>query len=146
MTGAAGYELFDHPADVGVRAWGPDAATAFVEAARGMFAVILGRDVRELPAQSRHEHRTVEVEGEDLEELLVNWLAELLYLYEADCFAPHSFAMNACAPPRCAAEIEGLRLTGSEVAAGVGVKAVTYHQLRVDLSPEHVAVQVILDI
>lgn len=124
-----------------MRAWGPRPAYAFAQAARGLYAVILGHDP---PGGDVEQH--VDVAGEDWDELLVNWLAELLYLFELDGFIAAVIELETCAPPRCAASLRGSRLDDPESAAGVAVKAVTYHQLAVDVRPDRTEIRVILDI
>lgn len=141
----AGYRLLEHTADVGLTVWAPDPARAFVQAARGMFAIILGGEPEHVGAGLPAE-RELEITGRDWPQLLVNWLAELLFHFEVETFVPQQVTMRACAPPRCAARIKGIRLTGPESARGVGVKAVTYHQLAVDVRPERTDLRVVFDI
>ena len=143
---SAGYEIFDHTADVGVRAWGADPAEAFARAARGMLSVILGEDPAVWRAAGSAGDVTVAVAGAGWDDLLVNWLAELLFYVDVEAFVPRGFRFERCAPPRCVATLTGLRLHHPEQAAGVAVKAVTYHQLRVDVAPGRTEIEVILDI
>jgi SHS2 domain-containing protein len=153
----AGYTLLDHTADAGLVAWGPDPPAAFAQAARGMFALILGQDPvawEVLPTTLDRPHgppgrpaiRAVTVEGRDWESLLVRWLSELLFLFEVDGFVPRLVAVDECAPPRCVARLAGFELDDPSAVAGVGVKAVTYHQLRVDIGPRRTELRVIFDI
>ena len=72
---STGYELVDHTADIGVRAWGATPEEVYEQAAHAMFSLIC--DPREIG-----ERETVEVDarggpGRDL--LLAAWLNELLY-------------------------------------------------------------------
>lgn len=141
---AAGYETFEHTADVGVHAWAPTPSEAFAQAARGMFAIMLGPGPVEQAASSGTDTVEIDVAGEDWPELLVNWLAELLFLYQADGFIPGSFAFSECAPPRCRAEVRGLYQR--EPTPGLTIKGVTYHQLTVNVDPVRTEVRVILDV
>lgn len=143
---AAGYALLDHTADVGVQAWGPDPAAAFAQAARGMFAIILDADPVSWKGAGEPATREASVEGTTWPALLVNWLAELLYLFEVDRFVPREIAMRDCAPPRVAATLQGTVLAVMDEAAGTAVKAVTYHQLAVEIAPTRTELRVILDI
>jgi tRNA nucleotidyltransferase (CCA-adding enzyme) len=71
---AARWEHFPHEADVGVRGFGPDAATAFEQAALAMTAVIT-EPQRVLP------QTPVEIvcRAPDAELLLYDWLNTLVY-------------------------------------------------------------------
>jgi SHS2 domain-containing protein len=146
MTVDSGYSLLEHTADAGVRAWGRDPADAFASAARGMFAIMLGDDPADLRAAARPMAREVAVTGESWDDLLVNWLAELLFQFEVDRFVPQHMRFEACAPPRCAATVEGICIDDLDAIAGVGIKAVTYHQMDVQITPGRTTVQVIFDI
>ncbi len=142
----AGYELFDHPADIGIRARGPNPASAFAEVAFGMFAVVLGEDPREWQGEGEAAALDVAVGGEDWSELLVNWLAELLFQFDVEAFVPQAIAMRCCEPPTCEARLEGRRLANPEEAGGVAVKAITYHQLQAMVGKRGTTLQVIVDI
>jgi SHS2 domain-containing protein len=141
-----GYRIFDHTADVGLEAWGATPAEAFAEAARGMFTIILGVDPRVWRHAGSASPLAVEVSGAAWEELLVNWLAELLFLFEVDGVVPITISVTHCEPPACAAEVEGVSMSERDELRGVGVKAVTYHELRVAVDAERTGVRVIFDI
>lgn len=70
------FEVFEHTADVGIRAYGKDLNEAFENAAIGMFDIIT--DMEKVEAIG--EYRIV-IEASDLEQLLVDWLSELLYIH-----------------------------------------------------------------
>ncbi len=68
------WEHFEHVADIGVRGLGPTPAEAFVQAALAMTAVITD------PAGVAPNIAVdIELEGEDLDYLLLDWLNALVY-------------------------------------------------------------------
>lgn len=142
----SGYQILEHTADIGVAAWGPTVTDAFAAAARGMFAIILGSDPQERPVGGREGTLEVETTGEDWPALLVNWLSELLFHFEVERFVPLQYTFEACAPPRCRARVSGRYLDSLEDVGGVGIKAVTYHQIAVEIGPARTDVSVIFDI
>jgi len=142
----AGYEFIEHTADIGIVAWAPEPGRAFAEAARGMFALILGQDPGDWAAGGREQPLDVQVVGPDWAGLLVAWLSELLFHFDVDRFIPRVVEMRDCSPPACNAHLTGLRLESPADASGIGVKAVTYHQLAVDIRPGRTTVRVILDV
>ncbi len=141
----AGYVLLDHTADVGVKAWGPDAATALAAVTRGMYAITLGRD----PARVTGEPVSLEVavSGDTWPDVVVNWLAELLFSFTVEGMVAQSCAFTLCAPPECKALVTGV-CYGDEHDAegGIEIKAVTYHELRVDISRQRTTIQVYFDV
>lgn len=142
----SGYQLLEHTADVGLTAWGPDPAGAFTEAVWGMFAVILGEDPACWSGAGRATMVEVAVTGADWPALLVNWLAEFLFRFEVEAFVPRRLDSHVCAPPRCEAHVEGIRVDDPDQLGGVAIKAVTYHQLAVDVAPARTELRVYFDI
>jgi SHS2 domain-containing protein len=73
------FEEIEHTADIAIRVWGRDLAELFANAAYGM-ASMLAETQDVVPSVKR----TLELEADDLEILLVDWLSELLFLGERD--------------------------------------------------------------
>jgi SHS2 domain-containing protein len=70
---AAGWELFPHDADVGVRGWGDTPAQAFEQAAHALTAIVTDAEVAAAtPVQ-------VACEAPDIELLLGEWLNAVIY-------------------------------------------------------------------
>jgi len=74
-----GFQLIDHTADAGIRVWGRGWKEIIEEAARGMVSLIV-----DLTAVLAREEKTIRVEGENGEEILLNWLREILFLMEQE--------------------------------------------------------------
>ncbi len=144
MANDAGYAIVEHTADVGVRAWGPTPAAAFAAAAQGMYAITLGRDPADVTGP--RVARSVTVYGDTWPDLLVNWLAELLFRFSVEGLAAQACDIAACVPPQCSATVHGVILEDEDAAEGVEIKAVTYHQLDVAVTPARTTVQVLFDI
>ena len=142
--GDAGYARVEHTADVGVRAWGPTPAAAFAAAARGMYAITLGGDPA--GATGPAVEQPVAVAGDTWPDLLVNWLAELLFRFSVEGLVVRECCLAACAPPRCTATVCGVLLDDDDAVEGVEIKAVTYHQLEVAVLPARTTIQVLFDI
>ena len=130
-TGASGYEEIAHTADLELRVWAQDLTGLLAEAARGMYHL----QGVELKPGGRFQ-RTVDVQAEDAEGLLVAFLGELLFHEEAG-EAFDSFQLT-----ETTSGVEGT-LEGAAIASGYKeIKAVTYHNLAVrhirDLLEAHV--------
>ena len=70
------YELIDHTADFGVRIFGKDAADLFRNGALALTDLITDR-----PNAKSGRTCYIRVAGNDWEDLMVNWLREVLYLW-----------------------------------------------------------------
>jgi SHS2 domain-containing protein len=120
------FEVLEHTADVGFRAWGRDPGRLFVAAARAMFSI-----AAELGEVRPRETREIAVEGEDNESLLVNWLSELISLFDAGLFAPCSYEVLEISETRFVCRCQGEPRDPAHHPWKLIVKAVTYHQLQV---------------
>ncbi len=128
-----GYRFLDHTADIGLEASGETLEEAFANAAAGLFAMIA-----EGPVAPAEEVR-VEVAASDLEELLVHWLNELLYLHDTErrlfsLFRPHIFLGEKTAPSsfKLEARVFGEQADPARHGRLREVKAATYHGLRLE--------------
>jgi len=121
---AARFEFFDHTADVGVRIFGATLEELFIHAAAALYAVV-GARKKETTAT-----KTVRLEAGSLEELLHDWLSELLFELSAHSVLFDEIHIWKLAPPSFEASLRGGTVDWSEARAEV--KAVTYHQLRVE--------------
>jgi|SRR5579875_953904 len=143
---AGGYRLLDHTADIALAAWDATPAGAFTQAALGMFAIILGTDPAAWQGRGESAGLDVAVQGRSWESLLVAWLEELLYHFDAEGFVAQEAAIDTCAPPELHARVRGRYLADPSEAGGVMVKAVTYHDLRVELGADETRIHVVFDI
>ena len=71
------YETFEHTADLGIRVRADGLDELFADAAKGLFSVM----VANLEAVQSVEEVAFELTGDNVEELLHDWLAELLYTF-----------------------------------------------------------------
>src|SRR6266567_3008913 len=74
------HELFEHTADLGLRATAPDLNALFAEMAACLVSAMVEDPVAVKPA---HEVR-IELAGTDREFLLFDWLKEILLRFETD--------------------------------------------------------------
>ncbi len=134
------YNTFEHTADVGIEARGATLEEAFANAARGMFSVIVdGSDIAAV------DKRELSLEAtEDDEQLLVDWLSELLYIHDVEGLVFDCFDVSIDG---------GLEATAwgepySRETHGYGseIKAVTYHLLDIKRTKKGVELKVLFDI
>jgi SHS2 domain-containing protein len=132
----SGYQELEHTADWALRVWGRDLETLFATAAEGMNS--LGGI--ELQAKGRVTRR-IEIQGLDNETLLVEFLNELLYLGEDEGLAFDVFKLKIDAG-RLAGEMEGAPLRVHEKE----IKAVTFHNMKVEETAAGFEVVIVFDV
>ena len=135
------YDLIDHTADIGVKAYGKNLSEAFKNVAKAMFDIITDNSTIESIGQY-----DIKLEAQDLEQLLVDWLSELLFLNSAKNLVFGFFKVEIDEKKNSlSATVFGDRYNISKHKVGAEIKAVTYHMLEVrNKRPYHV--QVLFDI
>jgi SHS2 domain-containing protein len=133
------YELIEHTADVGVKAYGKTIAEAFEHAAKGMFDIITDESMIDPVGQY-----DIQLEAPDLEQLLVDWLSKLLFLNDAQDLVFGKFQVTLTGN-QLSASVFGEKYDTKKHGMGVEVKAVTYHMLQVQ-EKNPIFVQVLFDI
>ncbi len=136
------FEVIEHTADIGIRAFGIDLAGAFANAARGMFSLIT-----DLNKINEAIYRDVEVAAPDRETLLVEWLNELLFLFDTEQLLFKRFYIGALTETGLQARCYGERVDKSRHELKRGIKSATYHMLKVERKTDYeYRVEVLLDI
>ncbi len=134
------FEIVDHTADVGIIAYGADIKQAFANAARALFSLIT-----ELDEVAEVLHRDIELIAPDEESLLVEWLNELIYLFDAENIILKRFDITELNNTQLKARSYGEKVDSLKHKLKTGVKAATYHMLKVDKG-DGCRVQVLFDI
>jgi len=140
---AKGYELFDHTADIGVKAYGANLPSVFENTANGMFAVIFHNSMPNIKAKGEYR---IKLHASDLEELLKNWLDELLFIFTTEhiIFSKYQISID---PEKLTLDalIGGEIVSEEMLLKTCEIKAVTYHMLKVEKT-NHWEAQVLFDI
>lgn len=124
---ACGFELVEHTADIGVRAWGATPAEVFEQAARALFSLVC--DPREIDERETLEV-TLEADARDL--LLAAWLNELLYIFEARKLVLAQFEVLEVGERTLRARVTGEPLDPDRHILCGGVKAAMLHELSLE--------------
>ena len=122
---AAGWEHFEHGADIGVRGWAPTKAGAYAQAARALTAVVVPLE-RVRPAMAVD----LSCRGVDDEALLVAWLNTLVHAMTARRMLFVEFELTL-AGHRLRARARGEPLERARHEPAVEIKGATYTALRV---------------
>lgn len=125
------YEYLYHIADAKFRAYGSTLKEAYENAAIAMFNVMINTS-----GLGVGESREIEIESPDIKGLLVEWLSELLYLFEVDGIIFSEFKIDKIEETG-----DGFLLKGKASGESIDllrhnfdtqVKAVTFHDLQVE--------------
>ena len=121
------YEFFEHTADLGLRVRAPTLEQLFHDAAVGLFAMV----VEAIPRDDAACRREFSIRGTRHDYLLFDWLNELLFVFDTERQLLSDFRIS----------FERGGLTASALARPLDVsrhrpirevKAITYHELRVE--------------
>jgi SHS2 domain-containing protein len=120
------YEVLEHTADLMVRAHGRTLKECFENAAFAMMDQIV-----DASAARPLEQVDIEVEGENHEDLLYNFLSEVLFIFDAQRMVLGKFEVTLL-PGRLRCRAWGEPFDRERHEPKQEIKAVTYHELRVD--------------
>ena len=137
-----GYEYLEHTADVYIKAVGKSLKEAFENAGKATTAVMTDIEKVE-PIKSI----TVEIEAENLEELLYQWLEEIIFRFDAEGLLISKFEVREIAEDGSILKgiIKGEEFDPEKHTQQLGVKAVTYHMMEINRNGK-VILKFVLDV
>ncbi|MFO7970305.1 MAG: archease [Desulfobacterales bacterium] len=135
------YTLIDHTADFGIHVYGSDSKDLFANAAWALFDLITETD-RLTGLESCH----IEVSGDDWPDLMVNWLREVLFLWNGKELLVKKARILSLSETELAATVECDPFNPDRHIIKTEIKAVTYHQIRVISKPHGWEARIICDI
>lgn len=135
------YETFEHTADLGLRVRAVDLDTLFADAGRALFSAL----VDNLDAVRSTQQETFEVQGTEKDYLLFDWLNELLYRFETEKLLFSNFDVKVD-DSGLVATARGEPVDRRRHRLSHEIKAITYHQLKVEHTDDGWEAQLIVDI
>ena len=128
-------------ADLLVAATGKTLGEAFAQIALGMFNMMTP-----LEGIKDKEAFTLTAEGKDLESLLFNLMDEFLFINDTEFLVPNMVQVtvdheNLTALAVCSGE----RFSAATHEVGIQIKAVTYHMMEIQKTPEGWYVRMVFD-
>src|SRR5262245_60816435 len=135
------YETFDHTADLGLRVRSGDLNTLFAEAGLALLSTLVENPDAVAPAREL----AIDLPKDDLDYLLFDWLKALLYHFDTERLLCSRFDVRVdAAGLHAVARGEAFDPARHEPAHEV--KAITYHDLKVEKTPDGWLAEVIVDI
>jgi SHS2 domain-containing protein len=135
------FRVLEHTADIGFEAFGATPEEVFANSGRALFYLLTDLDTIQTPASV-----DVLVQGNSLPSLMVNWLSEILYLYDAEGWLFRNFVIDEFSESALSARAMGERFDRERHEMKLLVKAITYHQLAVEQTGHAWRSQVYVDI
>lgn len=143
----AKIEVIDISGDAGIKVRGSNISELFVNAAIGMYSLIT--DIEGIS-----ERRTIDIscEGESLEGLLVSWLNELIFNFDAHGFIGRKIVIvEINEEPSGGGHVIKGQVSGEEFdqvrhEGKLLLKAATYHNLKVEKQGDEWESEIIFDI
>ncbi|HEX2225708.1 MAG TPA: archease [Candidatus Binatia bacterium] len=135
------YRIIARQSELAVRVVGTSQTNLFVNAAFALFDVIT--DTGSIEAKERMQ---LEVEGSDRDDLLVNWLRELLYLYQGSAYLLKDFTVQEIRDTLVKAEVSGEKLDPDRHEIKQEIAAVAYDQSHMQKTGDQWIAQVILEV
>ena len=135
------YEIIDHTADIGIKAYGSSLKELFINAAYGMFDIIADLDGIRSTTSIK-----IELEAPNTEELLIAWLDELIYNFYTKAIIFSEFKISELGRTKIKAEAIGKHIGDRKSRLKTEIKAATYHDLKIKEKDKIYEVKIIFDI
>ena len=135
------FQVLDISGDVGIRAFGKSREEAFINAALGMYNLIT-----DLNAVKEYKAVDISVENDSTEGLLISWLNELIFQFDAYGFTGRKIDIQYFSDNKIKATVMGEEFDPERHEGKLLIKAATYHKLRIEKTDDKWEVDVIFDI
>jgi SHS2 domain-containing protein len=135
------YRLMTRQSELAVRVVGNSQADLFANSAFALFDVMT--DVEKIELKER---LPLEVEGANRDDLMVNWMRELLYLYQGSGYLLKEFQIREVRDTLVKADVCGEKIDPDRHEMKKEVTAVAYHQSRMEKTGNQWTAQLIFEV
>jgi protein archease len=135
------YRVTRRQSELAVRVIGGSQADLFANSAFALFDVIA--DVEKIEIKERVP---LEVEGTDRDDLMVNWMRELLYLYQGSGYLLKEFNIREVRDTVVKAEVCGEKIDPDRHEIKQEIGAVAFHKSRMEKTGNRWTAQVIFEL
>jgi len=135
------YRITKHQAELAVRISGSSQADLFANSAFALFDVMT-----DLTAIEIKERIPLEVEGSDCDDLMVNWMRELLYLYQGSGYLLKEFRISDVKDTIVKAEVCGEKVDPDRHDIKQEIAAVAFHKSRMEKTGNQWIAQLIFEL
>jgi SHS2 domain-containing protein len=137
------WKLLEHPSDIRIEVHGKNVEQIFLNSASAMTSIITGTD--EHP--KKLSVKNLFLQSDFLQDLLVDWLRELLFLFTVERFVFCDASLKIDETNAIEAIVLGYFMEfPDQFRDGVEIKGITYHGLLFEKTRDGFVAQVIFDV
>ncbi len=136
------YRITKHQSELAVKVVGDSQADLFANSAFALFDVM----VAAVDAVETKERIPLEVEGTDRDDLMVNWMRELLYLYQGSGYLLREFLIREVKDTTVKAEVLGEKIDPDRHEIKQEIATVAFHKSRMQKTGNQWTAQLIFEI
>ena len=136
------YRITKHQSELAVKVVGASQADLFANSAYTLFDVM----VADLDKVDCKDHIPLEIEGTDRDDLMVNWMRELLYLYQGSGYLLKEFQIREVKDTIVKAEVAGEKIDPDRHEIKQEIGAIAFHKSRMDKTGNQWTAQVIFEV
>lgn len=144
-TSTPGFRYIDHMTDAVIEAYGDTLDQAFENAARGLNDTMI-----DLSTVVPNQKIKLNADGQDLENLLFDWLDKVMLVLVSDNIVMSDFKVAVRKADdgtfSLSANCRGEKINLDKHRYKVEIKAVTYHEMKIDCTKGKVVVRFLLDL
>ena len=135
------YKYIDHTSDLGVEIYGKDLPELF---SNGLFMIF--DNILDLSTVEIKETRKIELSSSTLDEMLIDWFRELLFIFATEYFVAKELKAIKIDNNKLSAEIAGEIFNVKRHKIKIEIKTPTYHMFKIEKSDKGYTATVIFDV
>jgi SHS2 domain-containing protein len=135
------FEEIDATADLGIIAYGDDLKSLFSNAAEGLMSLMA-----DINGIAESKSLNINITAKDREGILIKWLNEIIFLKDTRGFLCKKFTIDYLDDNNLKADIYGEAYDPERHQLLSGVKAATYHNLKIEKIDSRWQVRIIFDV
>jgi SHS2 domain-containing protein len=135
------YRIFSRSSELAVKVFGQSQGDLFANSAFALFDLMV--DLEKIEAR---DHLPMEVEGIDRDDLMVNWMRELLYLYQGSGYLLKEFRVEEVKDNYLRGRVSGEKFDPDRHEIQREIRAVVPHQSRMEKTGDQWTAQFVFEV
>ena len=135
------YRVLNRSSDLVIKVFGKTQAELFANSAFALFDLLVDMEKVEV-----RDSLQLEVEGGDRDDLMVNWVRELLYLFQGSDYLVKEVRLQEIKENYVRGEVKGEKFDPDRHEIRREIRAVAYHQSRMEKTGDQWMAQLIFEL
>lgn len=135
------YRILNHSSDLSIKVSGKTQPELFANSAFALFDLMADLDKVQIT-----EQLPLEVEGVDPDDLIVNWMRELLYLFQGSGYLLKEFEIRETRENYVRAEVKGEKFDPDRHDIRREIRSVFQHQCRMEKTGEQWTARIVFEV